>query len=326
MPCHQARIVLIVFFTFFAGLAHAVPVGDLVTVRDTPRPGSDEAYRKTYKTLVWTPNERAVIQSQLAKIYRRAPGLLIRGAGEGTISLYRAHINTYAKGGPRLVVLSKDHFTYPDYSIRVLFHEMVHTADAYNRLSGSEAFKAIFVPKIKQARALLAQEGLTPASAAALPLDARRQKIERAVRRQTGLPSAYAARNLAECLAETISFWLTPEYRYTPPASAIDLLTPFISANSVPNPLDADYRQALVLAYAGKSDAAAAKLTQIIARDPQFYQAFSTRGYIHLKAKDFARAVQDLKQARDLISPYQTGYGFYDSEWKRVSALAKAPR
>jgi hypothetical protein len=309
-------------FAFFCGNpVYGAEVEGLVTLRDTLRPNSSEAIQETYKTIPWTPKQRAFVLKSLRRINALAPGLLSRGAADGTLSVYRADLRTYAKGGTQLIVVDRKLFIYPDFSSRVLLHEVVHAADSYMKLSGSEGFREIFEPKIKAARALLAKEGLTPASAAAMPIGERRKRIERALRRQTGLPSAYAAHSLAECLAEVTSFWVAPEFSYLPGPDAVRLLSPFVNEAAPPDPVDVHFRQADFLLQNGQSRAAIKALTKVVQADPRFYQAFSTRGYAYLKLGKNKAGLQDLKQARDLVSPLQSSYGFYDREYKRVRKL-----
>ncbi len=244
-----------------------------------------------------------------------------RGASDETIAVYLADLPNYAKGGTQIIAIDEIMFAHPDYSYRVLFHEMVHAADSYDRLSNSEAFRKIFEPKIWQAIALLESEGLTPSTAAALPLGDRRKQIEDKVRVETGLPSVYAAHSLGECLAEVISHWLAPEYDYTPPLGTIALLSSFVSEPALPNLVDVRFRQAEAMLRAREFKKALGQLSTVIGDDSKFYQAYSMRGYLHLNMKRYERALQDLKQARDLVPQLNNDYGFYDREWKRVSKL-----
>jgi len=310
-----------VFAILYGHTVYGAEVEDLVTLRDTLRPNSNEAMRETYKTIPWTPKQRAFILKSLRRINALAPGLLPRGAADGTLSVYRADLRTYAKGGTQLIVVDRKLFIYPDFSSRVLLHEVVHSADSYMKLSGSAAFREIFEPKIKLAQALLAKEGLTPARAAAMPIGERRKRIERALRTQTGLPSAYAAHSLAECLAEVVSFWVAPQFSYMPGPDAVRLLSPFVNEAAPPDPVDVLFRQADSLLQNGQTRAAIKTLTKVVQADPSFYQAYSTRGYAYLKLGKNKAGLQDLKQARDLVPPLQSSYGFYEREYKRVRAL-----
>lgn len=304
-------------------LAYGGEVEDLVVMRDTLRPNSSEAAMDTYKTIPWVPNERAFILKSLRRIHALAPGLLPRAASDGTLSVYRSNLRTYAKGGTKLIVIGKMVFAYPDFSFRVVFHETVHAADNYHKLSNSNAFRKIFEPKIEAARVLLAKEGLTPARAAALPLGERRKRIEKMVRTQTGLPSAYAAYSLSECLSEVVSFWLTPEFNYTPSPAVVRLLSPFVSQAAPPDPVDQLFRQAERSLRHGDFAGAAKKASQVIKADPTFYQAYSLRGYAYLKLKKNKYALRDLKKAHELVPPLQGSYAFYDKEYKRVRALVQ---
>lgn len=314
----------ILFFSFANSPAVlGADLQDLVILRDTLRPNSSEASSNTYKTIAWVPKERAFALKSLHRINDLAPGLLPRAASDGTLSVYRANLPTYARGGTQLIVVDRKLFIYPNYSFRVLLHEVVHSADNYMKLSGSKAFREIFEPKIKAARALLAKEGLTPALAAALPIGARRKRVERMVRAQTGLPSAYAARNLAECLSEVISFWVTPEFKYMPSADVVRLLSPFVRQPVPANPVDQHFRQAEARLRQGQVFAAVKMLTGVIRAEPNFYQAYSLRGYAYLKVKKNKAGLHDLKQARDRVSPLQNSYAFYDQEYKRVRKLVQ---
>ena len=313
-----------IFVILCGNPVYGAEMEDLVVLRDTLRPHSSEAYQNVYKTIPWVPRERAFVLKSLRRINTLAPGLLPRAASDETLSVYRANVRTYAKGGTRLIVVGKMVFAYPDNSFRVLLHEVAHSADSYMKLSGSGAFREVFEPKIRTARALLAKEGLTPATAAALPIGARRKRIERMVRVKTGLPSAYAAHSLAECLSEVTSFWVTPEFKYTPSPEVVRLLSPFVNERVSPNPAEVHFRQAESFMQKGQISAAINKLTEVIRAEPNFYQAYSLRGYAYLKLKKNNPGLKDLKYARDLVSPLQGSYGFYSREYKRVRTLTQA--
>ncbi|PHR58049.1 MAG: hypothetical protein COA47_11125 [Robiginitomaculum sp.] len=326
-------LLLVVIFSFFPKSTEIPPVEisesfvlrteveDLIVLRDTLRPGSQEAYRQTYKTIVWAPEQHRSILEYFHKINKLAPGLLSRGASDGTIAVYLTDLPNYAKGGTQNIAIDEVMFAYPDFSHRVLFHEMVHAGDSYRRVSNSEAFRRIFEPRIRQAIALLKSEGLTPSTAAALPLGERRKQIEDKVRMETGLPSAYASRNLGECLAEVISFWLSPEYSYTPPLGTIELLFSFVEEPALPNLVDVRFRAAEAMLRADEFKKALRQFSRVIRDEPKFYQAYSMRGYLYLNMKKYELALQDLKQARDLVPRLEADYAFYDNEWKRVSQL-----
>lgn len=290
-----------------------------IEFRDSAKPGTDEVASGRYAMHPWTENEKAIALAGFRRIHALAPGLLPRGAAGGKIAVYRAKLRTYAKGGFRRMVLDRKMFFHPDRTFTILLHETVHTADSMMKLSGSPAFRAIFEPRILKARTLLRNEGLTPATAAALPIGPKRQRIEQLVRRTTGLPSAYAARNLAECLAEVVSFWLSLGLHYTPPPRAQSLLRPFV--RSAPAEPDKDailLHAARALYRQGDYDKAIKTLTQIIRHDPTVYQAWSARGYAFLKLRQRILAERDIKQARDRVPKLQSGYAFYDAEWNRI--------
>jgi len=317
------RLILVILATIlFMDTTAGASVEDLVVFRDSLKPGSAEAHDRPFNTEPWSEKERAFALRALQQIHSLAPALLPRGASDKNISLYRASLPGYAKGGVQRMAFDKKAFIYPDYSSRVILHEVVHTADAYDRMAGSEPFRKIFEPKIEHARALLKREGLTPATAAALPIGKRRQRIERAVRTQTGLPSAYAARDLEECLAEVISFWISPEYNYTPDPQAVPLLTPFVQTTPGPDPVEIRFREAQALQRMGQTRKSIELLDQIIREAPYFHQALSLRGFLFLALNKPALAANDLKRSRELVSPLQRTHAFYDTQWRRAHQLA----
>ena len=316
-------IMLGCFMLISSGIVFASEVEDFVEFRDSLKPGSSEASGNSYQTIAWAENERDFVLKSIQRMHSLAPALLPRGASDGTISLYRAKLRNYAKGGPQRLLLDEKVFLYQDYSSRVVLHELVHTADGYSRFSSSDEFRQIFEPKIRRAQALLKQEGLTPATAAALPIGERRKKIELAVKKETGLPSAYASRNLTECLAEVVSSWLFSEYRYSPGPEAIALLTQFVSKTVPPHPADIAYRAGEALFSSGKTREAIEQWSNAIELDSGFYQAYSSRGFAYERLNKLELAVKDLKQSRDLVPPFQFAFEFYDSQWKRVSKLAQ---
>jgi len=164
---------------------------------------------------------------------------------------------------------------------RIIFHELVHTADTYGRLSNSIEFRRIFEHRIKLARELLKQEGLMPLTAAALPRGERKQKIMMELRNKTGLPRPYAAYNLTECFAEVVSSWFYREYRYFPGTESVALLTPFISKSAPPHLADVTCRKALAAYRSGEIKEATELWTKTIELDSGFYQALSDRGHVY---------------------------------------------
>lgn len=305
------------------GIATAGDVADLVVFRNTLRPGSAEADEAVYQLEPWKAAERDQVLAQLNRINELAPGLLVRGASDGTISVYLAKLRSYAKGGPKRILLDRRGLPVPGrpYSYRILLHELVHTADCYDRLSGSDFFRRIIEPRIEQARKILEDEGLTPVTAASLPLGDRRRKLEQRVRRETGLPGVYASANLTECLAEIVSFWVAPEFRYSPPEELKLQLQEFVAKGVPPEKNDIAFRRAATLFRARKYQQAISELDPVIESQANFYQATSLRGYAHERLNRLKDAERDLRATRDAISPYQHGFSFYDREWQRVKKL-----
>lgn len=323
----RVATILIGYIFLFANLtARCCAEGDgvetYVEILDTLRPGSSEAQSQQYPVLEWASADKALVLGQLKKIHRLAPGLLPRGAADGKISVYLAKLRTYAKGGTQLIVLDRRALPVKgvDYSYRIVLHELVHTADSYHRLSDSDQFRKAMEPRIIRAREILKAEGLTPVKAAALPLGDRRKTLEQTVRRETGLPGIYACANLAECLAEVTSFWVAPEYRYDPPEEVVPVLREFVMKSVEPDTIEMAFREAENTFRGGDYSKTINQLSPLLDQRPQFYQAASLRGYAYQRLKQLDLAEKDLRQARDSISPYQSGYSFYDSEWRKIRA------
>ncbi|MEX0841549.1 MAG: hypothetical protein WD039_04610, partial [Xanthobacteraceae bacterium] len=230
----------------------------LFEFRDAFRAGSEEAGKREYTPVPWSASERDLIRTRLGVVSAQAPGLFDRAAGDGPISLYRADLagGSQAKGGYRRLTVGRTALPVPGYDwlTRILAHELVHVADPYDRLSAEPEWNAMIEPRITKAREALAKIKLSPVMAAALPIGPRRTEVEALVRTASGLPSAYAAYNSEEALAEVVSFMLDKVAGYTPPPDMAAFLTKRLlsSASAAKDPAGAAYRDGLRRAAEGK--------------------------------------------------------------------------
>lgn len=293
---------------------------------DALKPGTTEASRKDYEVVAWQEDEKRAVVQYLMFLRERAPHLLKRGGLGEEIRVYRAPLKNYAKGGRQYIILDEKAFSplVADWIRRIVIHEIVHTADTFKFLSNSEEFRAVAEPRIKQAVSVLEKENLTPAQAAALPLGQRRDKVENLIKKKTGLPSAYAAENLSECLAEMISFWLDDTYSYKPPAEFLPFLRS-LTQESPPVPVAVGkYLEGERLFGSRNFGAALASLTAAIDEDPRFYRAVALRGHTRERLGQNELAVRDMQDAVGLLSKYEQGYSFYLAELKRLQKTLSA--
>jgi tetratricopeptide (TPR) repeat protein len=282
---------------------------DLFVFRDAFRPNSEEAAKREYEPIAWSAQERELVLGRLrALLGEQSRGLLQRAAADGALSLYRAKLTGFAqaKGGYRRLTFDGTAFPRPGYDwlTRIIAHELVHSADPYNKLSVDPAWNVLIEPRIAAVRALLAKEGLTIVMAASLPLSDRRTRLDKKIQQATGLPSAYSGYSTEEAIAEVVSFTLDKDQRYEPPSQMAAflrkrLLCPASNAN---DPSDSAYREGLRQAAAGSHAAAVVAFSEAVRLDPQFMFAYMERANSRQKLNANVEAVQDFSKAI-MLSP-----------------------
>jgi len=283
---------------------------DLFEFRDAFRAGSEEAGKREYAPVPWGASERDLVRERLGIVSAQAPGLLDRAAGDGPISVYRAELpgGSQAKGGYRRLTVGRNAFPAPGYDwlTRILAHELVHVADPYDRLSAEPEWNALIEPRITKAREALAAVKLSPAMAAALPIGPRRTQVEAQVRKASGLPSAYAAYNSEEALAEVVSFMLDKDAGYAPPPEMAAFLRKRLlsSASGAKDPAGAAYREGLRRAAEGKHGEAIAAFSEVVRLDARFLLAFMERAHSRQELGAKAAAIEDFSQAIALAPRY----------------------
>jgi tetratricopeptide (TPR) repeat protein len=193
-----------------------------------------------------------------------------------------------------------------DWLTRIIAHELVHSADPYNKLSADPSWNALIEPRITGVRALLAKEGLTVIMAASLPLSDRRTKLDKKIQQATGLPSAYSGFSTEEAIAEVVSFTLDKDQRYEPPPQMAAflrkrLLCPVSNSN---DPSGSAYREGLRQAAVGGRAAAVAAFSEAVRLDPQFTLAYMERANSRQSLNANAEAVQDFSKAIALSPLY----------------------
>jgi hypothetical protein len=203
------------------GVQAAESSAPLFEFRNTFRPGSEEAQKREYTPITWSAGDRELVSRRLAVLVRGAPGLFARAAAGGPISIYRINLEgvSQAMGAYRRLSINSAAFPRPGYDwlTRIMAHELTLAADPNHNISLNPAWKALVEPRIEKARKLLAQQGLTAVGAASMPLGRTRSQIDAQIRSTTGLPSAYAAHQIWETLAEIASFMVDKHSNYTPP-------------------------------------------------------------------------------------------------------------
>ena len=283
---------------------------ELVEFRDAFRPNSEEASKRELLPIAWSPQDRALVLGRLRTLSEQAPGLLQRAAADGALSLYRAELAGFsqAKGGYRRLAIGSKAFPYPGYDwlTRIIAHEIVHSADPYDKLTTAPEWVALIEPRITTMRSLLAEEGLTIIMAASMPLSDRRTKLEAKIRGATGLPSAYSGYSAEESLAEVVSFMLDKDQRYEPPLQMAAFLQERLlcPASITKDASGFAYRKGLLDAAAGRNAAAVAAFSEAIRLDPRFMLAYMQRANSHWGMNANAAAIQDFSKAIELSSLY----------------------
>lgn len=270
---------------------------------DAFRPGSEESVRREYAPVPWSASQRALVSARLESLHQRAPGLLDRAADGGRIGLYRAQLPgiSQAKGAYRRLTFDAKAFPSPGYDwlTRIIAHELVHTADPYNRLSSDPEWTTLAEPRITTARDVLAKKGYTTAQAASLPLGPKRDEVETAVQAASGLPSAYAAHDSEEMLAEVVSFMLVSDTGYAPPVDMATFLRKHLldPAPKIGDPAGAAYREGLRRAAAGKYNDAQTSFSEALRADPNFMLAYMERAHARQEMQLNPDALADFTQA-----------------------------
>lgn len=292
----------------------------MIEFRDTYRPNSAEASKSEYVPISWKAGDRELVYKRLAILAKSATGLLQRAATDGPISLYRIENRSFsqAKGGYRRLSLNGSAFPYPGYDwlTRIMAHELTHGADPYEQISTDSEWKVLVEPRIMAARALLEKRGLTTLTAAQMPLGSQRTIIESEIRKETGLPSAYAAHAIEETIAEVVSFMLDQNTDYTPPPEIAGFLRKrLLDATSVTkDPASSAYREGLRLSALKDYRGAINAFSAAIQLSPKFALAYLERAIARQKTNANAEAAADFSQAIALVSRYSRHLPFLQSE------------
>jgi hypothetical protein len=176
----------------------------------------------SYMLKSWSPAEMSLIEKLVARVNTQAPGLIDRAACDSKINFCRIS-NVEAKmpiagvysgtsiSKPDVIVLSDAFFKANGdeaWQYHLIMHELVHQADAANRISYSKEW------------AKFAEHGVTTLKKKCLACPPEQRPALEALLRSSGIcPSLYACEDLSEALAEyyvaykTSSFDVGPEIR-----------------------------------------------------------------------------------------------------------------
>lgn len=307
---------------------------ELVEFRDVLRPDSEESLKSEYRPVAWSPRDRELVYQRFAAIAGTAPGLMEQAAMDGPISLYRIDLPTasQAKAAYRRLALNQSAFPNPqnDWLTRIIAHELAHAADPYGRMSTEAGWRTLVEPRIAAARELLKQRGLTTLAAAQMPIGPQRSQLETALRRESGLPSAYAAQSIEEATAEIVSFMVDGEADYAPPPAIAAFLRQRLTepgdrregerrggqedGQGDSRPAAAAYREGLRLSALKDYPAAIEAYSEALRLSPDFAFALMERGIARSKLNAYAEAAADYSRALMLVSPYSRHAAFLQAE------------
>lgn len=315
---------------------------ELFEFRDALRPDSEEALKREYLPVAWSPRDRELVYQRFAAIAGTAPGLLEQAAMDGPISLYRIDLQmaSQAKAAYRRLALNQSAFPNPqnDWLTRIIAHELAHAADPYGRMSSEAAWRNLVEPRIAAARELLKQRGLTTLAAAQMPIGPQRTQLEQVLRRELGLPSAYAAESIEEATAEIVSFMVDGEADYAPPPAIAAFLRQRLfepvdrregerrggqevgqkggqkGGQGDSRPAAAAYREGLRWSALKNYPAAIEAYSEALRLSPEFALAFMERGIARSKMNAYAEAAADFSRALMLVSPYSRHAAFLQAE------------
>jgi tetratricopeptide (TPR) repeat protein len=237
----------------------------------------------------WTPWRKKQVLATLARLYKKAPGLI------GHAALYRPI--TFVPGRGRRVAaraLIKRHvieltpwfFRAGQTSrLELLAHELTHLADSGFVLSASRGFIGLIEPRLTAARQELDRRRLTW-------YQALRGRVVSPLRR-LGLPNAYAASAPYEALAELAGRALSGRFR--PPPEIAGFLAGLARWPVRKSPALALWHDAQALRVAGAPvDEIIEMLSVAIWLDPDFGQARLLRAQLRLEAGRGDQARRDL--------------------------------
>lgn len=165
----------------------------------------------------WTPSERKEVEEVWRQVVTRVPGLVMRAANGRRIVLLRcskirqtsSHLvpgvkpqDAPAEAHPGAIFLTEEFFKMRDHErVFSLVHELVHVADQYGHLSLSKEWTELEREKMLGLRAALAAR-----KRIGYPLgDANDDQL---ARNFFHLPTAYAASNFQEALADITADWV----------------------------------------------------------------------------------------------------------------------
>ncbi|MFM7070569.1 MAG: tetratricopeptide repeat protein, partial [Planctomycetota bacterium] len=281
-----------------------------------------EMGRSEHVPIPWTLGDRELIFQRLGTLAKSATGLFQRAAADGPISFYRIEAKTasQATGAYRRVTINSSALPRPGYDwfTRIVAHELAHAADPYSRLSVDAEWRAIVEPRIAAVHELLKKRNLTTATAAQMPEGPQRTILESTVRRETGLPSVYAAHSIEESVAEVVSFMVDPTTDYSPPPKIAAflrkrLLDP-VKSPADSQPAEVAYREGLRFAAAKEYSTAIAAFSQAIQLSPTFAAAYRERGIARVKMNAYKDAAADFSKAIGMVSEFSRDLPFLKSE------------
>lgn len=265
---------------------------DFAIIRDDIKPDSVPgalASQGKMSVQPWAAGDRDKLIGRLETVFAAAPGLFRRGASQGPIPLYRIDQGS-SFGGHGSLWLSY-------INTAVVAHELTHVADAEHKIVRSQQFRALVEPRIKALRAVLKEHGI-------LDMASVEASNRSDLYRPLGLPSAYAASNIQETLAEYMRARVT-----LPDFDAPDDIKAFIDGwlaevATEPDPSVARYRRGKRARLMGEYATAYAELTGAIKHDPAFAEAYIERGRTLAEFKQHNFAVPDFSAAIELMPEY----------------------
>lgn len=275
---------------------------DMVRFSDQANP---VPYARGIAPKAWLPAEKQVVLGHLSWVVQNQPGLWQRAVAYGPLTLYRTE-----KMGSALILTLYTTITFGDRSftdgrpdksqtnsvLHNVLHELTHVADIESGVSSKPAWRAAIEQRQRDYHAQV------PPNA--------READKAALAERLGFPSAYAAKNQVEALAELTA--VIARESLLPPnhLAAINIPGPVIafirqemlSAPGAGPDLGAELAQGAFARDANRPADAYAAYTRALQMDPTALVAYIRRAEVALKDPSLPKTTAaDVAAARSLL-------------------------
>jgi tetratricopeptide (TPR) repeat protein len=256
----------------------------------------------------WRPEEREALVVYLRHIEKSAPTLVAPQAAGRPLRFHRI---ANGLNGYNLIdhsICLNDEWAslavgldFSPMAAHILAHELSHAIDSWKRISWSKGWVALARSRLERVRSEFAKRTGAPSVEWPIPREYEKDvSYLRELADREGLPTDYAATNLAEALAEfTARIATDPKYSPSPE------IRKFIQVNVLASPSPEDSisgmgHRALAAVEKGEVAGAIQELDSAIRKDPDRPLSYYVRGMCLRSQKDYERTIADFNRAIDL--------------------------